>query len=64
MINKLKRVPIAIITLIMTTLVFTFVQYDWIFSMSGRFFFTTVVIVVGGFLSAMNYDLKFWKPEK
>lgn len=62
--NKLKRVPIAIVWLIAMLVSFTFVDYTWVTLVSGRLIFTVTVLCGGFILSAANSDLKFWVPKK
>lgn len=59
--NKLKRVPIAIIWFVFTVFAFTFIDYTWITDTFARFMFIVVVVAGGLISSAMNATLKFWK---
>lgn len=61
MFEVLRRIPIFFITGFGLVLAFTFVDYDWLFSMPARLLFVSLLALIGGFSQAMDSDLKFWR---
>ena len=62
--NNIKRIPLMVIWLLVVTIAFTFVRYDWIIFAEGRGMFVAVLITVGPLLAACNSELKFWVHNK
>lgn len=60
MFDVLRRVPIFFIIGFLLVLGFTFVDYEWLFSMPSRMAFVILWALVGGFIQAMDSDLEFW----
>lgn len=59
--NRIMKVPIGLVFAALMLIVFTFVDYTWVFSTIGRGFFAGVCIVGGLILTAMNADINFWE---
>jgi hypothetical protein len=62
--NKLKRIPVAIIWSICTALAFTFVNYEWIMNPLGRAMYVTLAGLGAVIITICNSELKFWYPKK
>lgn len=60
MFDVLRRIPIFFIIGFLLVLAFTFVDYEWLFSMPARLSFVSLWAFVGGFIQAMDADLEFW----
>ncbi|UOL48606.1 hypothetical protein [Pseudomonas phage Astolliot] len=60
MFDVLRRIPIFFIVGFLLVLAFTFVDYEWLFSIGARTAFVIIWALVGGFIQAMDSDLEFW----
>lgn len=64
MINKMKRIPICIMSTMVITIMFFFVDYTWIAESLMRAMYCCAIVIVGGITTAINADTKFWVYEK
>lgn len=60
MINNMKRVPVCLMSTLVITLMFFFVDYAWWEDIFIRGFYCCVVVAVGAMATAINGDTKFW----
>lgn len=59
--NRIMKVPIGLVFVALMLIVFTFVDYTWVFYTMGRAFFCGICIVGAGLLTAMNSEIIFWE---
>lgn len=64
MLNNMKRVPVALMWMIILTMIFFFVDYTWITDAFTRGMYCVLVLIGGGFVTAINGDTKFWVYKK
>lgn len=62
--NKIKRIPLMVVWLLVLAIAFTFVKYDWIIFAEARASFVATLIIVGPLLAACNSEFKFWVHNK
>lgn len=59
-INIFRRIPVFFVIGFGLVLAFTFVDWNWLFSTGSRLSFVILWGLGGGFVQAMDNDLKFW----
>ena len=59
--NKIMKLPISVVWVLLMLIVFTFVEPTWIFETFLRGAFCVISIIGGGLLTGMNGDLGFWE---
>jgi len=64
MINNMKRIPVALMWTMLVAIMFFFVDYTWITDSWTRGMFCVIVLIGGGFVTAINGDTKFWVYKK
>lgn len=60
MINNMKRIPICLMSTLLITVMFFFVDYTWITDTWMRGSYCTAIVIVGALVTAINGDTKFW----